>query len=125
MPATVGNGKICYIEIPTRDVERSARFYAAVFGWQSRTRGDGHLAFDDGVGQVSGTWVTGREPNDSGLIVYIMVANIHVTLDAIARHGGAIVEPVEPGAREVVALFRDPAGNVFGLYEERTLTSRP
>jgi len=29
------------------------------------------------------------------------------------------VLPVDPGAREVTALFRDPAGNVVGLYEQR------
>jgi hypothetical protein len=28
-----------------------------VFGWKLRTRGDGAVAFDDGVGQVSGSFV--------------------------------------------------------------------
>jgi hypothetical protein len=35
------NGKICYLEIPTTDVEISANFYAKIFGWQIRVRGDG------------------------------------------------------------------------------------
>ena len=56
-------GKICYIEIPTIDVHRSADFYRAVFGWQIRRRGDGQTAFDDAVGQVSGAWVLGRPPS--------------------------------------------------------------
>ena len=30
MPPTLRNGKICYVEIPTTDVERSAAFYRAV-----------------------------------------------------------------------------------------------
>ena len=60
MPPTFGNGKICYIEIPATDVARSADFYAKVFGWNVRRRGDGSTAFDDGVGEVSGTWVLGR-----------------------------------------------------------------
>ena len=50
------NGKICYIEIPAIDINASAGFYQAVFGWRTRQRGDGQLAFDDGV-EVSGTWV--------------------------------------------------------------------
>jgi predicted enzyme related to lactoylglutathione lyase len=33
MPPTRANGKICYVEIPATDVERSSRFYADVFGW--------------------------------------------------------------------------------------------
>ena len=39
MPPTLGNGKVCYLEIPAIDVRRSAAFYQAVVGWQSRRRG--------------------------------------------------------------------------------------
>ena len=55
MPPTIANGKICYIEIPATDIARSAEFYRTVFGWTTRTRGDGSIAFDDGVGEVSGS----------------------------------------------------------------------
>ena len=65
MPPTIGNGKICYLEIPTADIARSVGFYEKVFGWETRKRGDGATAFDDGVGQVSGSWVTGRKPSTS------------------------------------------------------------
>ena len=44
MPPTRANGKVCYIEIPAVDIERSAEFYASVFGWRLRKRGDGHTA---------------------------------------------------------------------------------
>ncbi|HEV7571131.1 MAG TPA: VOC family protein, partial [Thermoanaerobaculia bacterium] len=67
MSPTPANGKICYIEIPATDIERSAEFYTKVFGWATRKRGDGRLAFDDTTGQVSGTWVTGRPPSNPGL----------------------------------------------------------
>jgi hypothetical protein len=36
----------------------SVAFYRTVFGWSVRQRGDGSLAFDDGVGEVSGTWIS-------------------------------------------------------------------
>src|ERR1700736_3805352 len=68
------NGKICYIEMPAVDIARSADFYTRVFGWTVRQRGDGATAFDDGVGQVSGTWLVGRPPaSRPGLLVYLMV----------------------------------------------------
>ena len=35
------NGKICYIEMPTTDIARSADFYSRVFGWKTRKRKDG------------------------------------------------------------------------------------
>lgn len=53
MSPTFANGKICYLEIPAVDVEASARFYEAVFGWQLRRRDDGSVAFDDGVTEVA------------------------------------------------------------------------
>jgi predicted enzyme related to lactoylglutathione lyase len=61
-------------KIPTADVPRSVSFYRTVFGWQIRRHGDGADAFDDGVGGVSGAWVTGRLPSPvPGLLLYVMV----------------------------------------------------
>lgn len=33
---TLGNGKICYLQIPALDIERSVDFYLKVFGWNIR-----------------------------------------------------------------------------------------
>src|SRR6476620_137143 len=119
MPPTLGNGKVCYLEIPAADVRRSAAFYRAVVGWQTRERGDGRLAFDDGVGQVSGTWVTGRPPaREPGLLVYVMVDDVAATLELVAAHGGELAQPIGADAPEITARFRDPYGNVLGLYQE-------
>jgi predicted enzyme related to lactoylglutathione lyase len=116
---TIGNGKVCYLEIPAADVETSSAFYAAVFGWQSRRRGDGALAFDDGVGEVSGSWVTGRPASTgAGLLVYVMVDDIEATMAAITAQGGMIVQPVGADAPEITARFTDPFGNLLGLYQE-------
>ncbi|MFY9550316.1 MAG: VOC family protein [Thermoanaerobaculia bacterium] len=119
MPPTRANGKICYLEIPAIDVRRSVEFYQRVFGWTIRRRGDGSTAFDDGVGEVSGTWVTGRPPSrEAGLLLYIMVANVAATIDTVVAHGGELVQPIGMDAPEVTARFRDPAGNIIGLYQE-------
>jgi hypothetical protein len=113
------NGKICYIEIPAADIARSAEFYKKVFGWSIRRRGDGATAFDDTTGQVSGSWVLGRPPAASpGLMVYIMCDSVAATVESIVANGGAIVQPIGADAPEITARFRDPAGNVLGLYQE-------
>jgi len=113
------NGKICYIEIPAADVARSAKFYEAVFGWKSRRRGDGATAFDDTTGQVSGSWVPGRPPAaQPGLVIYVMCDSVAATVDAVLANGGEIVQPIGADAPEITARFRDPAGNIFGLYQE-------
>ena len=118
MTSTPTNGKICYVEIPAIDVQRSSEFYQKVFGWQIRKRGDGAIAFDDGVGQVSGTWVTGRPPATPGLLIYIMVDSVAATIDTLVAHGGELVQPIGADAPVITARFRDPAGNVLGLYQE-------
>lgn len=116
---TMANGKICYIEISAVEIDRSATFYRDVFGWQTRQRGDGSLAFDDGVGEVSGTWVTGRPPStEAGLLIYIMVDSVAATVDAVIAAGGKIVQPIGMDAPEITARFSDPAGNVLGLYQQ-------
>ena len=112
------NGKICYLEIPARDIQASADFYAKVFGWRLRKRGDGATAFDDVTGEVSGTWVVGRPPSsEAGLLVYIMVDSA-ATIDAVVANGGQLVLPIGGDAPEVTARFRDPGGNMIGLYQE-------
>ncbi len=119
MPPTFGNGKICYVEIPATDIARSSAFYNRVFGWKVRQRKDGSTAFDDGVGQVSGTWVLGRAPAAApGLLIYVMVDSVAATVEAVVAQGGEIVQPIGADAPEITARFRDPAGNVIGLYQQ-------
>ena len=118
-PPNYRTGKICYIEIPATDVQESANFYERAFGWQTRQRGDGSTAFDDTVNEVSGTWVLGRPvAAEPGLMVYIMVASAAEAVKAVVFAGGEIVHDVDPHAREVVATFRDPAGNLIGIYQQ-------
>ena len=119
MPPTPTNGKICYLEIPATEAARSAEFYAKVFGWQIRQRGEGATAFDDATGNVSGAWVVGRPPMSTvGLLTYIMVDDIAAAI----AHGGEIVQPLGADAPELTARFRDPGGNVLGLYQEPVST---
>ena len=119
MPPTIANGKICYIEMPSKDVADSESFYRKVFGWNIRRRGDGSVAFDDAAGEVSGSWVLGRPPmREVGLLVYIMVDSVAATLEEVVANGGAIVQPIGADAPEITARFRDPSGNVLGLYQE-------
>jgi predicted enzyme related to lactoylglutathione lyase len=108
------------VEIPSTDIQVSRKFYENVFGWQVRARGDGSTAFDDGVGQVSGSWVLGRPPMaEVGLLVYIMVDSVSATIEKVVANGGVIVQPVGADAPEITARFKDPAGNILGLYQER------
>ena len=118
---TLGNGKICYLHIPALDAEKSAQFYHDVFGWNIRRRDNGDISFDDGVNQVSGAWIVGVTPDpEPGILIYIMVDDMQSAISLLLDHGGKLVQPVGADAPEITARFSDPAGNVFGLYQEPT-----
>jgi predicted enzyme related to lactoylglutathione lyase len=53
-----------------------------------------------------------------------MVEDINATVEAITTNGGEIVQPVGADAPEITARFTDPAGNIFGLYQERSLADK-
>jgi uncharacterized protein len=115
---TFGHGKICYIEIPSVDINASANFYQKVFGWNIRKDGSGNTSFDDTVGEVSGMWVTGRKPSaEIGFVISIMVDSIAATVELIKLNGGKIIK-VDADSNEKTAWFSDPAGNIFGLYQQ-------
>ena len=88
-------------------------------GGKSAKRDDGSTAFDDTVGQVSGSWLLDRQPSrDLGLMVHIMVASVATTSEAILAAGGEIVQSFADGEGEIYAHFRDPAGNLLGIYQQ-------
>ena len=47
-----------------------------------------------------------------------MVDSVAATVDLVVASGGEIVQPIGVDAPEITARFRDPAGNVIGLYQE-------
>jgi uncharacterized protein len=118
-PPTLRTGKVCYLEIPAVDVQVSATFYERAFGWTIRERDSDRPSFDDTTGEVSGAWVVGRAPAaDVGILPYVMAADAAVMADAVVAAGGEIVLPVRQYGTEVLGTFRDPAGNVMGIYQQ-------
>ena len=115
--------RICYLEIPAVDVHQSAVFYENVFGWNIRHRDSARPSFDDAAGNVSGAWVTGRPASrDPGLLPYVWVNDIQGIITRARAHGAEIVDsphPDSPGSTSTIATFRDPAGNLIGLYQEQ------
>jgi predicted enzyme related to lactoylglutathione lyase len=113
------HGGLSYLHIPAIDVHQSAAFYEQVFGWTIRGHDTHYPGFDDGTGHVSGAWVTdqaiAREP---GLLPYIYVNDINDIVEQIKEHGGEIVKAPSPEGNLWIATFRDPAGNVLGLWQQ-------
>jgi predicted enzyme related to lactoylglutathione lyase len=101
-----GHRRLSYMQIPAVDVVESAKFYE--FGWQVRGGRADHFSFADATGDI-GAWITdlgaSREP---GVLPYIYVHGIDAILERIVVNGGGDLW---------VATFRDPAGNVIGVWQ--------
>ena len=111
-------GGLTYMQIPAIDARASAAFYEEVFRWNIRGRDTAHVGFDDATGGVSGAWVLdGAISREPGIVPYIYVSGIDATLARIAAHGGEVVRAPYPEGDLWVATFRDPAGNVLGVWQ--------
>jgi predicted enzyme related to lactoylglutathione lyase len=116
-PSVFRADSVSYLRIPAEDPQRAAGFYEAVFGWRVRTeRGD--PAFTDGSGHVIGHFVTDLEVSgEAGVRPYVFVESVDETLAAVSVRGGEVVtQPYAEGDLRV-ATFRDPEGNVIGVWQ--------
>ena len=74
---------------------------------------------DRAAGAMIGEWVTGRVTSqDSGILPYIYVHGIDAVLERIRASGGEIIKPPYPEGNLWVATFRDPGGNVIGIWQQ-------
>jgi uncharacterized protein len=111
-------GGVSYLRIPARDAGDSAAFYQAVFGWTLRGDPD-EPSFADGSGHVIGHWMTELAAvGEAGVMPYIYVDRIDDSLRLVTGHGGEVVTEPYPEGGLWVATFRDPAGNVIGVWQQ-------
>ena len=106
------HGQIGYLELPALDVTESARFYAAVFGWQVDAEHGGFEA----PGMI-GQWTTEQKPSSgSGPVLWICVDRLYPTLEIVLESGGRVRQrpELDHGERWLVRV-EDPAGNLIGL----------
>jgi len=109
---------ISFLQIPAVDPGRSAAFYETVFGWSVGGRPD-EPSFEDGTGHVIGHFVAGEGvAGEAGVRPYVFVERVDETLEEVVAQGGAIVRPPYPEGDLWVATFRDPSGNVIGVWQQ-------
>jgi predicted enzyme related to lactoylglutathione lyase len=113
------HGGLSYLEIPAMDVHRSAKFYGEVLGWLPRGDDRDHPRFTDPDGHLIGRWVAGRAiAREPGLLPFVYVNRLRDAVGKVASNGGEIVKAPYPEGTLLVALIRDPAGNVLGLWQD-------
>jgi predicted enzyme related to lactoylglutathione lyase len=109
-------GGISFLQIPARDPRRAADFYRQVFAWKIRDTEE--PSFEDGTGHVIGHFVPdGTVAGEAGVRPYVYVERVDETLTKVAAAGGEVVTAPYPEGGLWVATFRDPAGNVVGVWQ--------
>jgi predicted enzyme related to lactoylglutathione lyase len=118
-PSVFRPGGVSYLRIPAPDPQRSAAFYAAVFGWTVDTD-RANPNFQDGTGHVIGHFMADLPVADGGAGVrpYVYVERLGETLELVVASGGAVATAAYPEGDLTVATFRDPAGNEIGVWQQ-------
>jgi predicted enzyme related to lactoylglutathione lyase len=112
---------VSYLRIPAKDPKLTAAFYEAVFGWSVDVdRPD--PSFEDGTGHVIGHFNSDHEvAGAAGIRPYVYVDRVGETLQRVDAAGGSTVTEPYPEGDLTVATFRDPAGNVVGVWQRGSI----
>jgi predicted enzyme related to lactoylglutathione lyase len=124
--------KVVHFEIPADDVERAKSFYGSVFGWELHTMQmeggeytsvkttpvDEQTQLPTEPGAINGGMYQRSEQAPSTPVITIDVDAIDDALKQIEDKGGSTVTPRTPiPGMGAFAYFKDPEGNVVGLFE--------
>jgi len=113
------NHTIVHIELSAKDRKALSKFYSDVFGWEIQHADEmNYTTFKAGDG-VGGGFNPVTEQNPAGTTtVYIQTDNVTESLNQVQKNGGAIIVPeTEIPNMGKFGLFRDPQGNMVGLYK--------
>ncbi|TNC22192.1 VOC family protein [Amycolatopsis alkalitolerans] len=114
-------GTPCWVDLTTPDVEGAARFYGELFGWEVIEGGEDvggyrmcHLRGKPVAGMMA-QQQPGMPPSWTG---YVSVTDADVATKAVTAAGGQVlVEPMDVMSAGRMAVFADPGGAVFGVWQ--------
>lgn len=116
-------GTPCWVDLATPDIEGAERFYNVIFGWEipelpnSAEMGGYRRAKKDGR-DVAGVMPLMQEGQSPAWSTYISVTDADATVRAVQDNGGTMIaEPMEVSEYGRLALFTDPEGAFFGIWE--------
>jgi predicted enzyme related to lactoylglutathione lyase len=122
------SGRVVHFEIPFDDGDRARSFYAEAFGWQVQPMpamnytlvmsGPSTETGPTEAGFINGGMVARSEAVAPAPTFAIDVDSIDDTLKKVEELGGStVLGKTEVGPMGFTAYFKDPEGNVIGLWE--------
>ncbi|OGO27887.1 MAG: hypothetical protein A2W33_05850 [Chloroflexi bacterium RBG_16_52_11] len=109
---------IVHIEIPAADMEEAGKFYHDLFGWEIQSFPEmNYTMWDAGFGSAGGFNIVGDEFKPGDVLIYVASQDIEADLKNAEKLGGKILRPkTEIPQTGWYAIFKDPTGNMIGLY---------
>jgi predicted enzyme related to lactoylglutathione lyase len=121
--------RVVHFEIPIDDAERASAFYRSVFGWDVAKWGPiDYWTMTTGAEPGPGAEgaLTPRTEATEGVAVYVGVDDIEDALVRITRAGGTpLTEKMPIPTMGWTAQFRDPEGNLIGLFQSDPTVPMP
>lgn len=116
-------GTPCWVDLATPDLEAAEKFYGAVFGWEipelpnSAEMGGYRRAKKNGK-DVAGAMPLMQEGQPPAWSTYVSVDNIEAIGRAVQENGGTMIAaPMAVASYGSMAIFTDPEGAFFGMWE--------
>ena len=126
-PAPVGTP--AWVDLASSDLDRSRDFYTQLFGWtydQTGPEFGSYINFSSAGHVVAGAMANMNPDGQASdrpdaWTVYLATQDAEATARAVTEHGGQVVlAPMQVGDVGTMALFADPAGAVFGVWQAGT-----
>ena len=118
-------GTPSWVELSSQDADASAAFYGELMGWAAAEAGPpaetgGYRLFQQDGKSVAGLMGHMQDGQPTAWVTYVSVADADATATKVKDAGGSvIVEPMDVMDIGRMAVFADPTGAVFGVWQPK------
>lgn len=114
---TAKDNHINYVELKSKDLEKTKKFYSAAFNWTFTNYGPTYIAFSDSG--LEGGFEKTENEIVNGALVILYHKNLVSVRDKIIEAGGDITKDIFsfPGGHRF--HFRDPSGNKLAVWSDQ------
>ncbi|MEE8127064.1 MAG: VOC family protein [Nitrospinaceae bacterium] len=114
--------KIAFIHYPTQNLEKALEFYRDVLGFKLLVKNEEWVEFEVGGQRLALRQVDPMPPrpdssHPNGAMIWLEARPIENVITLLIKNNVNIISKLESFSYGKTATFKDPDGNLIGLYE--------